>query len=157
MSLVSSLLAEILLSGPCDSIFPLDGAQGGSRGVNTKIIITGLTFRKNHQENFGGIKQYNRVQSMWNGDFSSPREARFFFLAQRGGRKSWLEEKTSGNVTCGEGEGSPAPALRSPGSPPALSKNAEEALLIGIILQSHCHSKHSVTGERFLGLPIKPS
>lgn len=78
MSLVSFVLPEILLPDPCDSIFPLYGTQGSSREVNTKIIITGLTFHKNHQENFGGIKQDNSAKHVEWG-FLFPAGGSFFF------------------------------------------------------------------------------
>lgn len=55
---------------------------------------------------------------------SLPRGGSFFPGTEEGG-KSWLEEKTSGNVTCGEGEGSPAPRPPGPEFPPALSKGTE--------------------------------
>lgn len=60
MFLVLFLLSEMLISGPCDSIFPLD-CTGWFWGVATKIKIIALAFCKNHPVNFGSVKPYNRV------------------------------------------------------------------------------------------------
>lgn len=96
---------------------------GWVQGDNTKIILSGLAFCRNHQVNFGGIEQYARAQIKWNGGFSSLLET--LFLAwpstQRGG--SLLEEKTSGNVTCGQG--CPAPSLHRLDFPLQLSERKE--------------------------------
>ena len=77
--------------------------------------------------------------------------------AQRG-RRSWLEEDTSGNVTCGEGEGGLAPRPPEPGFPSSSQQESRGSpsdwnhTSESLPLQTH-----SVTSESFPGLPIKPS